>query len=100
MFKGGNLPKASLMKADGIKAAIDDGILSVPFQVRTFRTVFFRLHGQRHTRGLQRKPIFGKTERADTASLTWKLLLYIRCESYRPPDGTEREIAVMEVRVQ
>ena len=40
-FRGGGLPKASLMGATGIKAAIDDGILDVPFKVVSFEAVFF-----------------------------------------------------------
>lgn len=40
-FKGGNLTKQALMEAGGIKAAIDDGILDIQFQVQSFETVFF-----------------------------------------------------------
>ncbi len=40
-FKGGGLAKASLMGASGIHAAIDDGLLDIPFKVLGFETVFF-----------------------------------------------------------
>ena len=40
-FRGGGLSKASLMGANGIKAAIDDGILDIQFKVVSFETVFF-----------------------------------------------------------
>jgi len=40
-FKGGGLQKGSLMGAAGIKAAIDDGLLDIPFKVLSFETVFF-----------------------------------------------------------
>ena len=40
-FKGGGLPKASLMSIDGIGAAIDDGILDIAFKVVSFEAVFF-----------------------------------------------------------
>lgn len=40
-FKGGGLAKASLMGANGIHAAIDDGLLDIPFRVLSFETVFF-----------------------------------------------------------
>ena len=40
-FKGGGLAKASLMGAAGIHAAIDDGLLDIPFKVVGFETVFF-----------------------------------------------------------
>ena len=40
-FKGGGLVKANLMGATGIHAAIDDGLLDIPFKVVGFETVFF-----------------------------------------------------------
>lgn len=40
-FRGGGLSKASLMDVQGIKAAIDDGILDIQFKVVSFEAVFF-----------------------------------------------------------
>ena len=40
-FKGGGMSKAALMGASGINAAIDDGLLDIPFRVLSFETVFF-----------------------------------------------------------
>jgi len=40
-FRGGGLPKAQLVAADQIGAAIDDGILDIAFRVQSFETVFF-----------------------------------------------------------
>ncbi len=40
-FKGGKISKQNLMAAGGIGAAIDDGLLDIPFSVRGFETVFF-----------------------------------------------------------
>lgn len=40
-YKGGALSKQALMQADGIGAAIDDGILDIGFKVLGFETVFF-----------------------------------------------------------
>lgn len=40
-FRGGGLQKASLMGTTGIHAAIDDGLLDIPFRVLSFETVFF-----------------------------------------------------------
>ena len=40
-YKGGGLSKAQLLAADGIGAAIDDGILDIAFRVQSFETVFF-----------------------------------------------------------
>jgi gliding motility-associated protein GldM len=35
-FKGGAIPKRSLVEATGVQAAIDDGVLNVPFKVTSF----------------------------------------------------------------
>ena len=40
-FKGGNMSKQQLVEAEGIGAAIDDGILDIGFKVLSFETVFF-----------------------------------------------------------
>lgn len=40
-FKGGGLAKASLMSLNSVSAAIDDGLLDIPFHVQSFETVFF-----------------------------------------------------------
>lgn len=40
-FKSGGLAKASIMGAAGIHAAIDDGLLDIPFKVLSFETVFY-----------------------------------------------------------
>lgn len=40
-FRGGGLAKANLMGTTGIHAAIDDGLLDIPFKVVGFETVFF-----------------------------------------------------------
>ena len=40
-FKGGRLAKGSVIGAAGIGAAIDDGLLDIPFRVLSFESVFF-----------------------------------------------------------
>ena len=40
-FKGGRLAKGSVLGAAGIGAAIDDGLLDIPFRVLSFEAVFF-----------------------------------------------------------
>lgn len=40
-FMGGKISKQQLMAASGIGAAIDDGLLNIPFSVKGFETVFF-----------------------------------------------------------
>ncbi len=40
-FKGGKIAKQQLMSASSIGAAIDDGLLNIPFSVKGFEMVFF-----------------------------------------------------------
>lgn len=40
-FKGGRLSKGSILGSGGIGAAIDDGLLNIPFRVTGFEAVFF-----------------------------------------------------------
>lgn len=40
-FRGGRLSKASLLNAKALSAAIDDGLLNIPFKVLGFEAVFF-----------------------------------------------------------
>ena len=40
-FKGGKLQKQILMSVDGLGAAVDDGLLNIPFRVQGFETVFY-----------------------------------------------------------
>lgn len=44
-FRGGSLSKQVLMSVDGIGAAIDDGLLNIPFRVTGFETVFYDAMG-------------------------------------------------------
>ena len=44
-FRGGNMSKQQLMSADGIGAAIDDGILDIGFKVLSFETGFYDSRG-------------------------------------------------------
>lgn len=41
MFKGGKLSKQALMNATKVSAAIDDGLLNIPFTVKGFEVTFF-----------------------------------------------------------
>jgi len=40
-YKGGALSKQQLMEVSTLSAAIDDGLLDIPFKVQSFETVFF-----------------------------------------------------------
>lgn len=98
MFKGGGLQKAALMNAGEIKAAIDDGILSIPFRVINFRTIFFDSMGNAIPE-ISDGNRFSERQKDQIRRLTRGSYFYISGVRAAGPDGTEREIAVMEVRV-
>ena len=98
MFKGGGLSKAVLVNTPGIKAAIDDGILNIPFRVTSFRTVFFDSMGNaipEISNGSQ----FSDRQQEQIRRLQRGKYFYISGVKAIGPDGSEREIAVIEVRV-
>ena len=98
MFKGGALAKLVLVNTPGIKAAIDDGILNIPFRVTGFRTVFFDSMGNaipEISNGSQ----FSERQMEQIRRLQRGRYFYISGVKAIGPDGTEREIAVIEVRV-
>ncbi|MBF6597179.1 MAG: gliding motility protein GldM [Fermentimonas sp.] len=98
MFKGGVVTKSTLMNADGIGAAIDDGILNIPFRVLNFRTIFFDSMGNaipEVSNGNQ----FSSRQKDQIRQLSRGKYFYISGVKAAGPDGTEREIAVMEIRI-
>lgn len=97
-FKGGSLSKAVLMETDGIKAAIDDGILNIPFRVTSFRTIFFDSMGNAIPE-VSEGSRFSERQKEQIRRLQRGKYFYISGVRAVGPDGTEREIAVIEVRV-
>ncbi len=96
--KGGSIPKAALLQSDGLSAAIDDGILNVPFLVTGFRTIFFDAMGNAIPE-VSDGSRFSERQREQIRRLTRGSYFYISGIRAAGPDGTEREIAVMELRV-
>jgi gliding motility-associated protein GldM len=98
MFKGGGLQKAALMNVGEIKAAIDDGMLSIPFRVTGFRTVFFDSMGNAIPEVSDGNRL-SERQREQIKRLARGSYFYISGVRAAGPDGTEREIAVMEVKL-
>ncbi len=98
MFKGGGLSKGVLMNSDGIKAAIDDGILNIPFRVVSFRTIFFDSMGNAIPE-VSDGSRFSSRQKEQIRRLQRGAYFYISGVKAVGPDGGEREIAVIEVRV-
>jgi gliding motility-associated protein GldM len=97
-FKGGSIAKSVLINADGIEAAIDDGILNIPFRVTEFRTLFFDSMGNAIPE-VSDGSRFSQRQREQIRRLSRGSYFYISGIRAAGPDGVEREIAVIEVRV-
>ena len=99
-FKGGGLGKGALMGADGIHAAIDDGILDIRFRVLSFETVFFDNMGNAvpmASAGSQ----FSERQRDAFRKLSRGKRFYVSNVSAVGPDGITRKLPqAMEVIVK
>lgn len=98
MFKGGRLGKALVIGAPGIKAAIDDGLLNIQFQVLRFTTVFPDGMGNM-VREISSGANFSDNQRTQIRRLTRGKSFFITDVRVKGPDGVERDIAIMEVRI-
>lgn len=98
VFKQGTLSRSVLLNAGGIKASIDDGILNVPFQILSFRTLTVDAMGN------------AMPEVSNGASFSQRQIEQIRRQErgryffitgirVKGPDGRERDIAPMEIRL-
>ena len=98
-FKGGNMSKGSLIAAENVGAAIDDGILDIGFRVQSFQTVFFDNMGNA-------KPInsdgsrFSAAQKDQIRKLSRGRRFYISSVVAVGPDDIERTLsAAMEIKV-
>ena len=90
-YKGGGLPKAQLAGANGIGAAIDDGILDIAFRVQSFETVFFDNMGNAVpmvSDGAQ----FSARQKDTFRKLARNRRFYISRVTVSGPDGTTRTL--------
>lgn len=90
-FAGGNIGKAVLMEATELHAAVDDGILNIPFRVISFETVFFGNMGnavpmvsEGNKFSQRQKDVFAKLQRGRR--------FYISRVNAIGPDGIERKL--------
>ena len=99
-FRGGGMAKASLMGATGIHAAIDDGLLDIPFKVLGFETVFFDNMGNAiplASNGAN----FSDRQREEFRRLSRNRRFYISRIKAVGPDGITRTLnTAMEVIVK
>ena len=99
-FKGGALSKGALMGATTIHAAIDDGLLDIPFKVLGFETVFFDNMGNAIPLASAGSN-FSERQREEFRKLSGNRRFYISHIKAVGPDGITRNLpAAMEVIVR
>lgn len=90
---GGNpLPKKYLMSADGIVAAIDNGLLNIGFRVLGFETTFFDNMGNAVSE-LSDGTRFSDRQKSTFQRLTRGKRFYIQRVRAIGPDGIERQLS-------
>ena len=90
-FKSGALSKAALMSAPGIQAAIDDGLLDIPFSVTSFRVVFFDNMGNAVPLA-SNGTSFSPQQKEQFRQLSRNKRFYITNVVVHGPDGTTRTL--------
>ncbi len=96
-YRGGKpFKKALLLAADGLEAAIDDGLLDTPFQVEGFETVFFDSSGNAMPE-VSQGAAFSPRQKQQFQRLSRGKRFYISRIRAKGPDGTTRELSPMEV---
>ena len=99
-FKGGALSKGALMGATTIHAAIDDGLLDIPFKVLGFETVFFDNMGNAIPLASAGSN-FSERQHEEFRKLSRNRRFYISHIKAVGPDGITRNLpAAMEVIVR
>ncbi|MGN0061000.1 MAG: gliding motility protein GldM [Alloprevotella sp.] len=91
MFRGGRIAKGSIIGAKALAAAIDDGLLNIPFRVLSFECVFFdRVGNVRPEKSAG--PNFTDSQRELMRTLNKGKRFYISSVRAIGPDGIERTL--------
>ena len=99
-FKGGGLAKANLMQLNTLSAAIDDGLLDIPFKVLSFEVVFFDGMGNAIPMA-SNGASFSPRQKEEFRRLSGNRRFYIRGVQAVGPDGINRTLpGAMEVIVK
>ena len=98
-FKSGKLQKQILMSVDGLGAAVDDGLLNIPFRVMGFQTIFYDNMGNAVPE-VSNSSQFTDRQKNMFRSLGRGKRFYVSEIRAVGPDGVERKLdAAMEVIV-
>lgn len=97
-FTGGSIAKRSLVEADGILAAIDDGILDIPFTVTGFELVFYDSMGNALPE-VSQNGAFTERQKTMIRNLARGKRFYITNVRANDPGGKQQRLATIEVIV-
>lgn len=96
-FKGGRISKQTIMEASQLNAAIDDGLLNIPFRVTGFETTFFDNLGNVLPE-ISDGANFSNRQKNQIRQLSRGKRFYISAIRTIGPDGVERTLnGVMEL---
>lgn len=98
LFKSGVISKDAVISAGGIIAAIDDGVLNVPFTVLSFRTMTIDAMGNASPE-VSSGSRFSARQIDQIKRMTRGKTLIISSIKVKGPDGTTRDIYPMELRI-
>lgn len=92
-YRGGGtkIPKQSLLKSDGIIAAIDDGLLNIGFKVLSFEMVTFDNMGNAMPE-VSEGASFSNRQKATMNKLSRGKRFYISNVKAQGPDGVQRQL--------
>lgn len=97
-FKRGSLSRSILIGTDELKAAIDDGILDIPFRVTSFSTLSFDAMNNQ-SEELSNGSRFSEKQKEQIRRLSRGKELVIGRIKVIGPDGLERELNAMIIRI-
>lgn len=98
MFKRGALARSIILGTEQLKAAIDDGVLNMPFEVLTFTTM--SLDAMKNaTPEVSDGARFTQRQKEQIRQLTRGSELFITRIKVKGPDGIARDLNTMVVRI-
>lgn len=99
-YRGGRITRNTLLQSDRISAAVDDGILDIPFRVNSFETVFFDGIGNAIPMA-SNGASFSPQQQEAIRSLNAGKRFYISRVMATGPDGIQRRLdASMEIIIK
>ncbi|MBD8389927.1 gliding motility protein GldM [Dysgonomonas sp. BGC7] len=98
IFRKGSLARAVILSATGIKASIDDGILNIPFNVLSFRTMAIDAMGNVSPE-MSNGANFSSRQMEQIRRMNRGTQFFITSIKVKGPDGIDREVYPMEVRI-